>query len=411
MEIRYRNCEQLINKLSKCSCGRKIINHVNGDEELFFGIRDEALNIYCCGASIVKICEVNEGEFVGYVNDKFLDTNIERLNNIEKRTEIDDTDGETKKKQSTYYPVSIEEIYTHFKSIKEKAAKVYWKQGKFEKICQQWIVNKINHDANNEWFCVDMEYNTQGESLGRFDIIAISRNRNESTNKRRICLIELKVGENSYNGSWNIDDYRYKEVLGTDKDLLYCDEYKDLKYGSGIVGHITDFLRFLAKPRYFMQLTENVFYMLMCQRKLGVLNAPNIDCDIADVFNEFEEKPEILIASYDGFNEDALVKGLEYEERKKTIEWPDTQELKRKMSVVLFDRKDRIFRPDRRCKVGISDYNLNKALHSRYLGGFGEITFTKDENEYTIVQSINNKNYKFRLKFIEQIKKDSWNCV
>ena len=164
-------------------------------DEYYLGIRDNAINLYYMGGSLLKVG--SRGTTFGFNNDYH-------------------TDQTNSKKYA-----SITEWFNDLENIKAAVKNHQTVKTKNEKIVQQQILssNNANHEA--DYFLVDMEYSVSGFSYGRFDYIAITRKPN-AEGKYSIALIELKYGVGAFSTS-----------------------RKSGAYGSGIVGHANNFNRFI----------------------------------------------------------------------------------------------------------------------------------------------------------------------
>ena len=131
---------------------------------------------------------------------------------------------------STYYTdkdikyISDKEIYEKYEDIKLKSRE----RCTDEKKAQAALVLKNNANPNSNWYCYDVEYKKQFESIedrenskfnGRFDILAISK-----TLPHRIAIIELKYGSGAIGGKSGI--YKHIEDYKTFQDNNFYDAFK-----------------------------------------------------------------------------------------------------------------------------------------------------------------------------------------
>jgi len=154
-----------------------------------------------------------------------------------------------------------------------------------EKDVQQKLMLCNNLCADSKWYCVDMEYNSPRQkekdpAFGRFDVIAVSKEAIDGRNK--IALIELKIGSAAYSGlnyplctltQYNFLDHAQREFIDNGTRKL-------LKVGSGIVGHLCDYIRF---KRYiteycqqFQDMKDEICNMVSDARLLNVNNAVSL---------------------------------------------------------------------------------------------------------------------------------------
>ncbi|MHB1485316.1 MAG: hypothetical protein ACYCYI_11725 [Saccharofermentanales bacterium] len=241
-----------IEKLHQSSFFRQLIS----DPELFLGIRNDYLNIYFMGASLAKI------EFVK--NDLRYIVNKKYCNKIE---------GSSK-----YIQYSEGDFILIFDSIKNEIRNFQTKSSKNEKMSQQLLILNNNSSQISQWFCLDMEYiqareNNRQVNHGRFDIIAISKNK-----PYQIALIELKYGCSAYSG---ISKKIVDPIKKQDANIITT----NVKAGCGIVGHVINILRYFAesKKNNFIQLKLDIAGIIYSIKSLG------LPCPIDD-FN-----PSILI--------------------------------------------------------------------------------------------------------------------
>ena len=271
-----RSCSGLIEELIK--------NHVedyrflkekikatdeNGNRIFFLGIRNDALKLYYMGMRVV-VLEIKD-------NQTFYSTSPSYVEN----------DEEVAKK------MSFDKMENHFQLICQSIEKY----AKKEKICQQAIVNGTNWNDDN-WFYIDMEYEESAATskrnfvFGRPDMIAVSQN-TDKDGKHVVALVELKVGNGSYGGG--LDKTRESDYIKLKEDL-YFQECRNLKLGSGIVGHIVDYMRYLNYGGYD-RLKEELIETIKDYKALGLLTDSNKIFHIykADMFADV---PEIYIVSY-----------------------------------------------------------------------------------------------------------------
>lgn len=255
-KIKLRDCEELINIINKSSQDKIFIYKLINNDEFFCGIRHHKLQIYKDGALLLTISK-DRKKLLKYSTPKH---NLP-LNNIDKND----------------ISLNINEVKKNFETIVSNAQNIYRKETQYEKICQQWIVTQ-NNLKSDDWYFIDMEYAHQGEHMGRFDLIAISKK--PFKEKHKVCIIELKIGTQSYGGS---DDKKSSN--------------------SGIIGHLKDFIKFLSDEKYYFQLSKNIISIIKCYKMLKIL--PENSLIINNLGNLFE-KPEILFVTYSNCPKEAI---------------------------------------------------------------------------------------------------------
>ncbi len=173
--------------------------YTENKHELIIGVRNNYLNLYYNCDSIAKI-KYTKGSIVCEIDKYYLDGKHY------------DSKGKEK-----HYVISQNKIIKQYNDIKINSNA----KATQEKEAQAKLVILNNENSNSNWYCLDVEYvkafNNQYEKEkanfnGRFDIIAISKNK-----PHRVALIELKYGN--------------KAIGGT----------------SGIYKHIDDFIKFIDK--------------------------------------------------------------------------------------------------------------------------------------------------------------------
>ncbi len=140
--------------------------------ELFIGIRNDYINVYYKSKSIAKVS--GKTKLTCEIHEKYLKDNTTAQKNV--RVEP---------------PFIVDNYDNIINRINEKYS------SKPEKVVQQKLILNNNSNKDAKYFCIDMEYvkarNNQNEdSFGRFDIIAISKNK-----PYKVALIELKYGRSA----------------------------------------------------------------------------------------------------------------------------------------------------------------------------------------------------------------------
>lgn len=376
-KYKLRDCSELIERLNdeKYDKERLLLNKIVKRKDLFVGIRHKSIMVYSYGAKILDITYDKSDRFLFNTNPKYVG--------------------------GIALPMDVEVCDAELNNIINAARKTYSNQGNSEtksqqeKICQQWIVDANNNNPLSPYYYVDMEYNTQGTRLGRFDIVAISKEAKGDSGKHALYLIELKVGAKSYAGSWKKDESH--NAFYSDEKAIFTDgennQYKHpLKFGSGIVGHITDYIRFLKNDIFYTQLKENVCSIIQCKKRLGCLDSNWEICNAT--VEDIDEKPQIIILTYTNVPKEALYGGNLPGNEKVDIETLITQ-----MKKYLFSG------------TGNSEYNLKDAINNNVIRGFVELSDKKIEEVTYVPQMIDGREYTFVLKFIDGDAEDSWECI
>ena len=275
----------------------KIMGYLKDIEskKIFVGIRNDYFNLYYKGASVAKIEIKNinkkKERIVGTISKKYIFDNNEEENKypyVEKAIEEIDFDG------------IIQGIDKYIQDEKNKKKS---NDKNVEKECQQNLIMANNStESNSEWFCIDMEYVMERESskipnYGRFDIVAVSKNRDIDSGKYKVALIELKVGTGSFEGtSENLK--KLIEEKGVSKGVISVGY--DKKLGSGILGHFSDYVRYLEdSTNGYEKLIGEICMILKNYQELELL--PESCSIIKDIKNlDFESKPSVVFLTYSG---------------------------------------------------------------------------------------------------------------
>ena len=241
---------------------RQIISDINGSNpyKLFLGIRDNYINIYYKGMSAIKVIFRDNGTIKEVLtHDKYFSG-----------------------AGSKYKPVvvaDLRDIIAQINIYLSKNVTSTKNSNHIEKEWQQSSVVENNASENVDWFCVDMEYimerkDKKDPNYGRFDIIAISTEDYAPT----IALIEVKVDTGAF-ASNGVDTPNLKKYKYINFNTPNCE-----KLGSGILGHFSNFIRYLNSTNYmskngllqgrFNILKQEVYSILKNYDDLGLY--PNI---------------------------------------------------------------------------------------------------------------------------------------
>ena len=252
-------------------------------DSCFVGIRNNYINIYYRGNSMMKVTFDDTGAFKeAIIHKKFWDNKL----------------------SGDYVTVTDYSLLKPH-TLKSKISALLGKKKVLEKERQQMIIQQNNTCADTKWFCVDMEYimerqNSDEDNYGRFDIVAISTERN-SNNKYVISLVELKLGADAFGG---ITDEARVDLDNKIQNGEYLKVTDSIKIGSGIVGHFSDFIRYLEDTNYnqgvsrFDVLKQEIVNVLKNYQALGLL-APQFsklatDIDVVDI----DIDPKVIFLLY-----------------------------------------------------------------------------------------------------------------
>ena len=190
--------------------------------ELIIGVRNNYLNLYYNCDSIAKI-KYTKGSIVCEIDKYYLDGKHYGSRDKEK-----------------YYVINQSQIIKQYNDIKTNSDA----KATQEKEAQSKLVILNNENPDSNWYCLDVEYvkafNNQDEKdkanfNGRFDIIAISKNK-----PHRVALIELKYGNGAIGGT------------------------------SGIYKHVNDFIKFIDKDFFEKHLKQEIIEIIQSQLNLGI---------------------------------------------------------------------------------------------------------------------------------------------
>lgn len=289
-----RNCEKLISKLKNKEEEFAYIKELIKDKELFFAFRENYINVYYMGGNLAKIGFNKSKEVYFELHKKYVQPNEDKYpktggNNYVRLS------WRQHKEEMRNIRANIKRIAEGFKEDGSKGRK-----SSREKICQQWIINNTN-TKNGDWYYVDMEYIQKGNPLGRFDMIAIKRTKDENK-KHKVALIELKVGTKSY-GSMDGTRYSKNEEKKIKYDNIKAGSLYDynkrenyISYGSGLLGHLCDYMRYLSTEAYNEFLKQEIVNQIKALKELGGVLDERVG-EIADI-NMLSDKPEVYFLSF-----------------------------------------------------------------------------------------------------------------
>ncbi len=254
--------------------------------DYFLGIREDYVNIYYMGMSMAKI-ETYYNRACKYSLSYYYAKDIKGYK--------DKIKGQVVLNPTVFWDERNLEL------IKNRIEKhVFGKHDnklRLEKVCQQWIINKNNSNADSKWYFVDMEYicknsnnNDKNHPFGRADLIAITRKPNKN-GKHDVAFVELKVGTNSYSGQR--DSEEKMEVLLNES--LY--KINDIKLGSGLASHMVDFMHFFANTFFVDQVKDEIIGILDWHKKFKLISNDS-DLGRLSSIDKIEDKPSIQIVTY-----------------------------------------------------------------------------------------------------------------
>lgn len=190
--------------------------------ELIIGVRNNYLNLYYNCDSIAKI-RYTRGSIYCEIDRYYLDGK-----------------HYGSKDKDKHYVINQSQIIKQYNDIKKHSNA----KASQEKEAQSKLVVLNNENPNSNWYCLDVEYvkafNNQAEKdganfNGRFDIIAISKNK-----PHKVALIELKYGNGAIGGT------------------------------SGIYKHVKDFIKFIDKDFFEKHLKQEIIEIIQSQLNLGI---------------------------------------------------------------------------------------------------------------------------------------------
>lgn len=288
--ILVRNCENMIKRLEKHFEEFTYIKQlVSKDKDLFLAIRENYMNIYYMGGNLAKIGIDRHKNIYFELHKKYVygeGTGYVRLSLNEHRDKI-----ESIKKNIEKIALSKNGLIDENDGVHKKTTR--------EKICQQWIINK-NNIGDGDWYYIDMEYTMKNIPSGRFDMIAIKKTVDENE-KHQVALIELKIGSDRYTSMtsrrYNDESHHFKyEDIKNNSLYSYQTKESYVSFGSGLLGHLCDYMRFLNAKHYEI-LRQEIVHEIKSLIQLGIISE---DCAIGRIGDTklLSDKPEIYFVSY-----------------------------------------------------------------------------------------------------------------
>ena len=244
-------CEEFAKAFKECELYKL---YEKNKDELIICIRNDYLNLYYNCDSIAKIKYQKLGKKIVCEIDKYY------------------LDGNHYKGKGKRYIIDQNEIVNQYDTIKENSDKKGIdensdNEGAKEKKAQSQLFILNNSNPESKWFCIDVEYvkafNNQEEKKasgfnGRFDIIALSKNK-----PHRTALIELKYGSGAIGGK------------------------------SGIYKHISDFRKFSEQKFFEKHLKQEIIDIIQSYKYLDV----EIPFELSEL--NLTEKPEFYCITLD----------------------------------------------------------------------------------------------------------------
>ena len=215
----------------------------SNQKDLFLGIRNGYVNLYYNAASVCKVTYDSRKNKLNCITaNKYFGIN-----------------------RTGYITISTEELKVKYKKIISTIKDHYSHD---EKTAQQLLVCKNNSNKKSKWFCIDIEYVKQRYSrnentYGRFDIIAITKDK-----PHKVALIELKYGVDAIGGK------------------------------SGIVKHADDFIEFTNKEIYATHLKKEIVEVVDGLNKLNICPLCITD------ETELEDNPDFYFISLNNENDE-----------------------------------------------------------------------------------------------------------
>ncbi|WP_414733689.1 hypothetical protein [Acetobacterium carbinolicum] len=265
-------------------------NRVIGNKELFLGIRNENIILYYWGKNMMELIYTEDQQCHVKISKFFID-----------RTAFCGLKF-TQKADVMIFPFNQEfvsafvESYPELKENVENAlvesAPIEAKAGPLGQKYQGIIACNNNANPDSNWYCVDLNYAPEATSLGRLDMVAISKVKQNG--KHEMVLIECKYSWQAYKSGYRKNLYNNKKNKGyyieanalktkaTAKGQQHrrrfgCkyDEKKQqivaYEFGSGITGDFYNYSQFLFTDggKRVEDLKGECFDILKARKNLG----------------------------------------------------------------------------------------------------------------------------------------------
>lgn len=185
-------------------------NRIIGNKELYLGIRDESIIIYYWGKNMMELVSAGDQKGIVKISKFFID-----------RTAFCGLKF-TQKADTMIFPFDLEfvqafvESYPELKENVENAlvesAPIEAKAGPLGQKYQGIIACNNNANPDSDWYCVDLNYSPEATPLGRIDMVAISKAKQNG--KHRLVLIECKYSWQAYKSGYRKNLYNNKKNKG-----------------------------------------------------------------------------------------------------------------------------------------------------------------------------------------------------
>lgn len=265
-------------------------NRVIEKKELFLGIRDESIIIYHWGKNMMELVYQEKQKCNVKISKFFID-----------RTAFCGLKF-TQKSDMMIFPFDQEfiqafvESYPEFKENVENAliesAPIEAKAGPLGQKYQGIIACNNNANLDSDWYCVDLNYSPEGTSLGRIDMVAISKEK--LNGQHRMVLLACKYSWQAYKSGYRKNLYNNKKNKGyyieanglKTKATVKGDQHRrrfgckydekrqqivSYEFGSGITGDFYNYsqLLFADDGKLVEGLAEECFDILNARKRLG----------------------------------------------------------------------------------------------------------------------------------------------
>lgn len=269
-------------------------NRVIGNKELFLGIRHESIIVYYWGKNMIELVYAEDQQCHVKISKFFID-----------RTAFCGLKF-TQKADMMIFPFNQEFVQAFVESYQElkenvenalvESAPIEAKAGPLGQKYQGIIACNNNASPESDWYCVDLNYAPETTPLGRLDMVAISKAKQDG--KHRIVLIECKYSWQAYKSGYRKNLYNNKKNKGyyieanglktkaTAKGQQHrrrfgCkyDEKKQqvvaYEFGSGITGDFYNYSQFLFAQggKLVEDLKAECFDILNTKKELGCFEA------------------------------------------------------------------------------------------------------------------------------------------
>ncbi len=372
----------------------------DGIYKYYLGVRNNRIILYYMGSKVGEISIGKKPKKIKVDIDDYYKNKKGLIDFTEYKGILEGSDGIIKRAE--------EYAYGH---RKDKNSQIIH----YEKICQQWIISNNNSNPKSKWYFTDMEY-TDGvlpvyKRFGRFDLIAVRKEKVHG--EYPVALVELKVGLSAFPSSKpksNNEEIQaarenaYEELgknLYADPQTLFpgFDTFPSLRYGSGLVSHIADFLRYLncRTELYEKRLKKEIINSIRVHRDIGELDKSYFK-DIKE--SELSDYPEIHFALFT--------------ELPKELQDPVGNKDMGSKTITINDLKEKWWH-----YLFVSKGHALKDFFGTQLDGFlkyqkeGKEKLLDGGNTITIKQKVKNDDheYEFHFKFVDPDRADPWDIL